>query len=538
MSETIKSNGVHRVDKERRKQLSRGRFERSNVLSRYNVNNNREGSENCKLRNDEQKAWGDLLGDFGLFDSRPKKMEILGKVDPIEVHLRKDNDELNLYDGLEKMYKTLEAKNWEGSDIRVEEFRPPNVRGDLTKTNRTYGEQRSFLMGAKEDTGEKKERFRGSVGETVDTSSVHGPETLGAVDLRNLGRRNLIKEEVEYLLDGICFIRDDELNRVLVSSLLDLRNYGDILLEAQLFSVAERLETILQQLLPSKKNQEKFISFLVQQNILWLIEQDKNVTDVLSTGTLNALFEKICFDHDNLVLLKHSRQQLQHVVNSASKVVPFVMLRDNGRIYNEKLFAMKRLHPEENLQYIENYFQRNPQTEIHHLQPVLHKAMRNMDNNIVTDFEVTVVKLLVMTSTNGNQYYPEYINPLLRIILRNYDALKEGHSTPIVMDAALLSMGYIINVLDHIEIVSTDTLALIQETYTHLVRLIPDSEFLLHLLGYNSVILSLCLEDLSVSKDLIISHLDAFYDAIDKSVFKERVSLIVHLLKKGQSLSL
>lgn len=538
MNETARSIVLHRIDKEgRRKQLSRGRYERNKALSRYQINEKRERDNNCKVRHEEAKAWGDLFGDFDPFYSRPKKMEIQGKDDTIETYLENHKDEQHVYHDLEEMYKTLGTKAWD-DNVRVKESGPPSFKDDLTKTKRTYGEQRSFLMGTGEDAAEKHDRHCGSIGEADDNSEVHGPETLGAVDLRNLGRRNLIKEEVDYLLDGIFFVQDSELNHVLVSSLLDLRNYGNILLEAQLFSVAEKLDDILQQVLPIKKNQENFIRFLVQQSILWLIDQDKNVTDVLSTRTLNALFEKVCFDHDNLVLLKFSKQQLQNIVESDSRLVPFAMLQNNGRIYNEKLFAIKKLNLEENLQYIENYFQRNPRTEIHHLLPFVYKAMHNMDNNIVTDFEVTVIKLLVITSTNGNQYHPEYIDPLLRIVLQNYVALKEGHSTPIVMDAALLSMGYIINVLDHVETVPTKTLALIQETYTYLLRLDRDSEFLLHLLGYNSVIVSLCLEDLCASKNLIISHLEAFYDAISRSVFKEKVSLIVQLLKKGHSLSL
>ncbi|CUM45030.1 uncharacterized protein AC631_01375 [Debaryomyces fabryi] len=481
----------------------------------------------------EKNAWDDLFENIESSDLRHEKLEAF----PERNEMKQEKHEeiglvINSID-LDGIYKSL---NQEVEAIA----KPVTLKSRLSSISlkhKTYGEQRSYLL--EQEEGEPSEEHQILNKEMISNYYDYQDsceDTVNINDLRNLGKKNSDKEELEYLLEGLIFNGGEEMensNQILINSLIDLSNFHKEFLIRNCTQITRRLNKLLSKVsnLPPGNGRELII-YLIQQNLIWFLSQIPNnkVIDQVDNHVIELLFGSFSFEIPILNILNVTRDNLIHFIEHTSKSDITELLVEQDRIYNGKIFEIIKSSDQPNMKYFENYYQRYPLYNIHEIEENINKAIYNIEKFKVEANEMSIMKTLVLVSTNGNQYFKSHIEPLLKLINHNYDNIINNKMDDNITNASLFAMGYIINIIENDKDLLLNSIDLLNNTEQKIQLINPTSEIVDHLIGYNNIILSFYIPNLDLKVSRIVSYLKKFKNTINNTIIEEKIATIISKL--------
>lgn len=496
-------------------------------------NNGSSPGKTPKSTPNEKNAWDDLFENIESFGSRPEKLEVFSERNEINQEKHEEIELVIDSIDLDGIYKSLNQK---AEAIKM----PVTIKSKLNgipPKYKTYGEQRSYLL--EQEDGQSLDEHQIINKEMISNYYDYKDsceDTVNINDLRNLGKKNSDREELEYLLEGLVFNGGKEIensNQILINSLIDLNNFNKEFLIRNSTPIIRRLNKLLSKvrnLAPG--NGRELIICLIQQNLIWFLSQIPNnrVIDQIDNQVIESLFLSFSFDSSSLNVLNITRDNLIHFMNHASRTDIAELLIDQDRIYNDNIFAIIKSWDQPNLKYFEHYYQRYPMHNILEIEENINKAICNIENFKVETNEMNIMKTLVLVSTNGSQYFKSHIEPLLKLINYNYENIINNKMDDNIMNASLFAMGYIINIIENDKDLLLTSIDLLNNTEQKIQLINPTTELIEHLIGYNNIILSFYISDLGINGSRIVSYLKKFKDTINNTIIEEKITTIISRL--------
>lgn len=481
----------------------------------------------------EKDAWNDLFENIHSFESKPEKLEAYSRRN----EMKQESQEviglvINNID-LDGIYKSL------NQEVEIVP-KPAMIRSKLNSMSlkhKTYGEQRSYLL--EQEEAESLEEHQIINKEMISNYYDYQDsfkDTVNINDLRNLGKRNSDKEELEYLLEGLIFNGGETIennNQILINSLIDLKCFNKEFLMRNCNQIVRRLDKLLFKLTKfTPQNGGELIISLIQQNLIWFFSQtsNKEVIDQVGNDSIELLFGSFSFEISSLHVLNVTRDNLIHFMDDIKWIDITELLIDQERIYNPKIFAIIKSSTRPNLKYFENYYQRYPTHKIYEIEAHINKSFSNIEKFKVEANEMSIMKILVLVSTNGNQYSKSHIEPLLKLINHNYDNIINNTMDDNIINASLFAMGYIINIIEDDKNILLSNLNLLNNSERKIRLIKSTTEIVDHLIGYNSIILSFFISDLDLKRSHIIHYLKKFKHTINNTIIEEKITTIISKL--------
>lgn len=488
-------------------------------------NNGSSPGKTPKSTPNEKNAWDDLFENIESFGSRPEKLEAFPERNEINQEKHEEIELVIDSIDLDDIYKSLNQK---AEAIKM----PVTIKSKLNSIPpkyKTYGEQRSYLL--EQEDGESLDEHQVINKEMISNYYDYKDsceDTVNINDLRNLGKKNSDREELEYLLEGLVFNGGKEIencNQILINSLIDLNNFNKEFLIRNSTQVIRRLNKLLSKVRNlASGNGRELIIFLIQQNLIWFLSQipDNKAVDQMDDQVIESLFQSFSFDSSRLNVLNITRDNLIYFMDHASRTDIAELLVDQDRIYNGNIFAIIKSWDQPNLKYFEHYYRRYPMHNILEIEENINKAICNIENFKVEANEMSIMKTLVLVSTNGSQYFKSHIEPLLKLINYNYENIINNKMDDNIMNASLFAMGYIINIIENDKDLLLTSIDLLNNTEQKIQLINPKTEIIEHLIGYNSIILSFYISHLGINGSRIISYLKKFKDTINNTIIEEK----------------
>lgn len=481
----------------------------------------------------EKDAWNDLFENIGSFESKPEKLEAYSRGD----EMKQENQEvvglvINNID-LDGIYKSL------NQEVEIVP-KPAMIKSKLNSMSlkhKTYGEQRSYLL--EQEEAESLEEHQIINKEMISNYYDYQDsckDTVNINDLRNLGKRNSDKEELEYLLEGLIFNGGETTennNQILINSLIDLKSFNEEFLIRNCNQIVRRLDKLLSKVMKlTPQNGRELIIYLIQQNFIWFLGQssNKDIIDQVGNDIIELLFESFSFEISGLHVLNVTRDNLIRFMDDTRWIDITELVIEQERIYNPKIFAIIKSWTRPNLKYFENYYQRYPTHKICDIEAHINKSFSNIEKFKVEANEMSIMKILVLVSTNGNQYFKSHIEPLLKLINHNYDNIINKTMDDNIINASLFAMGYIINIIENDKDILLSNLNLLNDSEQKIRLIKPTTEIMDHLIGYNSIILSFYISDLDLKGSHMIHYLKKFKHTIKNTIIEEKLTTIISRL--------
>ena len=483
----------------------------------------------------EKDAWNDLFENIDSFESKPEKLEAHSRRNEMK---QEDQEVIGLLTNnidLDGIYKSL---NQEVEVVPKPVMIKPKLNSIPLK-HKTYGEQRSYLLEQEEaESVEEHQIINKEMISNYYDYQDSCKDTVNINDLRNLGKRNSDKEELEYLLEGLTFNGGETIennNQILINSLIDLKYFSKEFLMRNCNQIVRRLDKLLSKVTKlTPQNGRELIIYLIQQNIIWFFSQNSHteVIDQIGNDRVELLFETFSFEISTLHVLNVTRDNLIRFMDDTRREDITELLIGQERIYNPKIFSIINSSTQPNLTYFENYYQRYPTHKIHEIEAHINKAFTNIERFNVQANELSIMKILVLVSTKGNQYFKSHIEPLLKLINHNYDNIINNTMDDNITNASLFAMGYIINIIEEDKDILLSNLKLLNNSELKIRLIKSTSEIVDHLIGYNAIILSFYISDLNLKGSHMIHCLQKFKHSINNTIIEEKITTIISKLSR------
>lgn len=480
----------------------------------------------------EKDAWNDLFDNIETIKPKIEKLGVYYRADDSEEYEEGENtkeEPLINYIDLDRIYESL------NQEVKQESKPTPRTptKTNIIHHNRTYGDQRSYLL--EQEVSEPEEEHQVMNKEMISNYYDYADsnrDTMNINDLRNLGKKNSDKDELEYLLEGLILVGGDIIencNQVLINSLTDLNNFNLEFLIRNSRQVIGRLNKLMTKITKLENSSGKnLIKYLIQKNMSWLLNKHREMTSDINDENINLLFEGTCaFKIDDLQVLNNTKSNINNFVTNLGEVNVTSLLFDEERIYNSQVFKMMKCQAHLNVKYFENYYQRHSTHLVSEILSLLNECFENITNFKITENEMIIVKILVIVSTSGNQYNNSYIEPLIRLINYNYATIINGMENDTMMNTSLFAMGYIINIIENDKNIGLSNIELLKFTFENIQLINPDKELIDHLVGYSCIILSTYIEELNIPRPQIMGYLKKFQSKIKNSIIEERVKFLL-----------
>lgn len=484
----------------------------------------------AKSTPNEKDAWNDLFENIDCFESKPEKLESFSGRN----EMRQENQEVvglvisNI--DLDGIYKSL------NQEVEIVS-KPAMVKSKLNNMSlkhKMYGEERSYLL--EQEEAELLEEHQIINKEMISNYYDYQDsckDTVNINDLRNLGKRNSDKEELEYLLEGLIFNGNgiiENNNQVLINALIDLKSFSKEFLVRNCNQIVRRLNKLFSKVTKlHSQNGRELIIYLIQQNFIWFLSQtsNKEVIDQVGNDSIELLFGSFSFEVSSLHVLNATRDNLKYFMDDTRWIDITELLIDQEIIYNPKIFAIIKSSTRPNLRYFENYYQRYPTHKINEIEAHINKSLDNIEKFKIEADEMSIMRILVLVSTNGNQYFKPHIEPLLKLINHNYDNIINNTLDENIINASLFAMGYIINIIENDKDILMSNLGLLNNSEQKIRLIKPTTEIVDHLIGYNSIILSFYISDLDLKRSHMIHYLKKFKHTINNTTIEEKLNTII-----------
>lgn len=486
----------------------------------------------------EKNAWDSLFGSLVKSKGSPEKFSVQKRLEAAQKDISQSSDHttvdvktLSQVD-LDQIYSTL---NQSGVFVNDDGKLKRDSR-ERCKDRAGYGDRRSYIM---EQKNEEKEGLDSSGSswekdarsEKTDTNSdeefQENTEVADINDLRSLGKKNSIKEELEYLLEGIYFVdggKIEQKNTILINSLIDLQRKDTRFLKASGDTILSNLQEILKSI-PRDENGGRLIISLIQQNMRALIAKDVISALDLDELCICFLFDDVTYNLDDLRVLPITKESLITYCDTIE--IPDLLLKvlDSTFVYSRTVFEkVKGIFVPT---YFEEYFSRFPTHPITDIQQHIDLTLQKIRDKNIDDSVNQILRILVVTSTGGSQFDESYVPALYQLILEAYDSIIRGNEDDRLHDAALFSMGYILNYIEHSLPRDSETMQFLKSSISKLSNFPASTTSAIHLAGYNCLVLSLYKGTLSLPLQLIREKLQSFDNSISNPIIKLKVSLAI-----------
>lgn len=477
----------------------------------------------------EKHAWDDLFEHIGNDSQKPERSTLITERDDSEedteeiLHLVIKNSDLD------NIYRSLN----QDTDLVPEPQITTPRKNRTDHHQKTYGGDRSYLLeNPEEESMRENQAMNKEMISNYYDYQEENKDTVNINDLRNLGKKNSDKEELEYLLEGLVFKTGDVLercNQILISSLIDLNNFDREFLTRNCFAITRRLNRLFSKAQKETPNNgQRLIMYLLQQSIMWFFKEiSKDIVNEMTDECIEILFIKPVMELDNLNVLNITRNNLSQYISQTQDTDAMQVLLTQDRIYTSNIFAIVKSYPQPNLEYFENFYQKFPSHSINELDSYISKCFTNIENYNIGDSEMSVLKILVVVSTNGNQNMKSHVGPLLNLIIHNYENIVDNKLDDNMVNASLFSMGYLINIVESDRDLIYEYLDLLRTTEQKINLINPTTEIIAHLIGYNSIILSFYRKELDLNMPSIINNLKRFEASISNTQIELKISSLL-----------
>lgn len=409
------------------------------------------------------------------------------------------------------------------------------------RKGRTYGETRSFIAG-EDPTAANLELDKLKNEHDIENAhykSDNEDEVIQVDDLRALGKLNADRDELEYLLEGLVVKQGDKTetgNQLLMLTLMEIMKLDNGFLMRNLRDIVKKINTVIQTLAREPHSEGKnLLLFLTQQTMLFLVRMEKDCSEHISRDVLPFLCSHVNVRMDSIAVMKHCDENVRRFLAERQQAADTeepatVALALCEQLYSPAVLDAVAAHPTPDLDYIVRFYERRPRHPLQPLAGLLAHARDLIAAKVPDALVVCAIKVLVVASTHGGETRPDYVDPLLELIIHNYSELACGHVDPPLANAALLAMGYLINVLSEPTRIASSTSLLLRRLSSAISHAPANLDITDYLVGYSSIIVAsvASVTEIDIPAQKLRQLLTQFLPKVRNSYLLARIETLLH----------
>ncbi|CCE86892.1 Piso0_005410 [Millerozyma farinosa CBS 7064] len=496
----------------------------------------------------EKHAWDSLLDSINTSEVRPQKIKLTPGANS-SAHACENND----IENDDEAAKHMSGDKGFAIDLErilnnvtemptIEVHEKSGTKPDRsTRKGRTYGETRSFIAGEDPVAANSEQDKLKNEHDIEDArhNNDSEDEVIQVDDLRALGKLNADRDELEYLLEGLVVKQSDKIetsNQILILTLMEIMKLDEGFLTRNSRDIAKKLDTVIQRLANEPHSEGKnLLLYLTQQTMLFLVRREKDCSEHISGDVLPILCSHVNVRVDSTSVSKHCDENVRRLLAerqqaAATEEPATAALASCERLYSPAVLDAVAAHPTPDLDYIVRFYERHPRHSLQSLAGLLAHARSQIAARVPDRRVVCAIKVLVVASTHGAETRLDFVDPLLELIVHNYSELARGHVDPPLANAALLAMGYLINVFSEPARLASSTSSLLRRLSSAISHAPAHLDITDYLVGYSSIIVA---SVASVTEIDIPAHnlrhlLTQFLPKVRNSYLSARIEALLH----------